>query len=238
MAESHFSDPYVQNNATADRRQQDAQKFNQMVQMLAMANRADGQTMLGFALGKLLHDTWLNYKKKRGQAEYENGANTTLGGEGETADQQTRDALQARNAAQFFHAPTTAQGVWQQTAYHGGLSPAQYYGQQLLNGKPQAQQATQAQPTADTAQTPSLPTYQARAVEQVMGYSPKSGNYFSASVATTPTDAGTAAKPQSWDSAEKTGTNFSDMLKKYSDLQSAIGGYSTPNIPLTQRKFI
>ena len=151
MAESHFSDPYVQNNAIADRRQQDAQKFNQMVQMLAMANRADGQTMLGFALGKLLHDTWLNYKKKRGQAEYENGANTTLGGEDETADQQTRDALQARNAAQFFHAPTTAQGVWQQTAYHGGLSPAQYYGQQLLNGKPQETAAAAQTTTSTTA---------------------------------------------------------------------------------------
>ena len=39
MADSHFNDPYAANNAVADRRQQDAQKFNQMVQMLAMANR-------------------------------------------------------------------------------------------------------------------------------------------------------------------------------------------------------
>ena len=233
MAESHFSDPYVQNNATADRRQQDAQKFNQMVQMLAMANRADGQTMLGFALGKLLHDTWLNYKKKRGQAEYENGANTTLGGEGETADQQTRDALQARNAAQFFHAPTTAQGVWQQTAYHGGLSPAQYYGQQLLNGKPQTQQATQAQPTADTAKTPSIPTYQSRAVQQTMGYSPQTGNYFSMTETATPAT-GTEAKASSWD----TSTKFNDLMKEYGSLNNAIQGYGAPAIPLPLRKTI
>ena len=232
MAESHFSDPYVQNNAIADRRQQDAQKFNQMVQMLAMANRADGQTMLGFALGKLLRGSFDHFKNARDEEARRRGANANI-------TPLTGEALQREeNFRHYMNIPTMQEYV-QQNAYHGGLSPAQYYGQQLLNGKLQAQQAAQAQPTTDTTvQMPSMPTYQARAVEQVMGYSPKSGNYFSASVATTPTDAGTAAKPQSWDSAEKTGTNFSDMLKKYSDLQSAIGGYGAPAIPLPLRKTI
>jgi|GEM_PF-5026519 len=224
----HFNNPYTQDNSVADRRQQDAQKFNQMVQMLSLANRADGQTMLGFALGKLLRGSFEHFKKARDAAAKERGANAKM--------PLTGEALQREeNFRQYMGIPTMQEYV-QKNAYHGGLSPAQYYGQQLLNGKPQTQQA---QPTTDTAaQTPSLPTYQARAVEQVMGYSPQSGNYFSASVATTPTDAGTAAKPQSWDSAEKTGTNFSDMLKKYSDLQSAIGGYGAPAIPLPLRKTI
>lgn len=232
MAESHFNDPYVTNNATADRRQQDAQKFNQMVQMLAMANRADGQTMLGFALGKLLRGSFDHFKNARDEEARRRGANANI-------TPLTGEALQREeNFRHYMNIPTMQEYV-QQNAYHGGLSPAQYYGQQLLNGKPQTQQATQAQPTTDTTvQMPSMPTYQARAVEQVMGYSPQSGNYFSASVATTPTDAGTAAKPQSWDSAEKTGTNFSDMLKKYSDLQNAIGGYGAPAIPLPLRKTI
>lgn len=187
MAESHFNDPYVTNNATADRRQQDAQKFNQMVQMLAMANRADGQTMLGFALGKLLRGSFDHFKNARDEEARRRGANANI-------TPLTGEALQREeNFRHYMNIPTMQEYV-QQNAYHGGLSPAQYYGQQLLNGKPQTQQA---QPTTDTA-----------------------------------------AKPQSWDSAEKTGTNFSDMLKKYSDLQSAIGGYGAPAIPLPLRKTI
>lgn len=210
MADSHFNDPYAANNAVADRRQQDAQKFNQMVQMLAMANRADGQTMLGFALGKLLHDTWLNYKKKRGQAEYENGANTTLGGEGETADQQTRDALQARNAAQFFHAPTTAQGVWQQTAYHGGLSPAQYYGQQLLNGKPQ-ETAAAAQTTTSTTADGNTATTTTEAVKPA-----GTQNVYAAQA----TDWG-KTKPDS-------GTSFSQIIDDLRNRQATLTGQTSP----------
>ena len=180
MAESHFSDPYVQNNAIADRRQQDAQKFNQMVQMLAMANRADGQTMLGFALGKLLRGSFDHFKNARDEEARRRGANANI-------TPLTGEALQREeNFRHYMNIPTMQEYV-QQNAYHGGLSPAQYYGQQLLNGKLQAQQAAQA---------------------------------------------------QSWDSAEKTGTNFSDMLKKYSDLQSAIGGYGAPAIPLPLRKTI
>ncbi|MDD6698201.1 MAG: hypothetical protein PUE51_07645 [Veillonellaceae bacterium] len=150
MADSHFNDPYAANNAVADRRQQDAQKFNQMVQMLAMANRASGQTMLGFALGRLLHDTWMNYKKKRDDDAKAKGASTTLGGEGETADQQAAEKLRQQNAAQLF-APyhKSLMDVAMANTYNGGRSVwddiKQQNMQQAINGArrastPEAQQ--------------------------------------------------------------------------------------------------
>ena len=226
MAESHFNDPYVTNNATADRRQQDAQKFNQMVQMLAMANRADGQTMLGFALGKLLRGSFDHFKNARDEEARRRGANANI-------TPLTGEALQREeNFRHYMNIPTMQEYV-QQHAYHGGLSPAQYYGRQLLNGKPQTQQATQAQPTADTAQTPSIPTYQSRAVQQTMGYSPQTGNYFSMTETATPAT-GTEAKASSWD----TSTKFNDLMKEYGSLNNAIQGYGAPAIPLPLRKTI
>lgn len=210
MADSpHFKNPLVADNSVADRRQQDAQKFNQMVQMLALANRASGQTMLGFAIGKLLRDTWLNYKNKRDQDAHDKGAGTTLGGEGKTADQQTRDALQARNAAQFFDAPTTAEGVWSRNAYHGGLSPAQYYGRQLLNGQPQT--AAAATQTTSTTADGNTATTTTEAVKPA-----GTQNVYAAQA----TDWG-KTKPDS-------GTSFSQIIDDLRNQQATLTGQTSP----------
>lgn len=139
----YFNNPYTPDNSVADRRQQDAQKFDQMVQMLSLANRADGQTMLGFALGKLLHDTWMHYKEKQDADAYEKGANAEL------KPPLTGEALQhEENFRQYMGIPTM-QEAYRQTLYHGGQSPAEYYGKQLLTGSPQTTAAA-AQTTTST----------------------------------------------------------------------------------------
>lgn len=218
MAEyPHFNNPSAQNNFIADRRQQDAQRFNQMVQMLSVANRADGQTMLGFVLGKLLHDTWMHYKKKRDADAYEKGANTEL------KPPLTGEALQREeNFRQYMGIPTM-QEAYRQTLYHGGQSPAEYYGKQLLTGKPQTaaaqpQATAQATPQAVSTQAQAtIPAYQQRAVQQVTGYSPQTGSYFQMTEAKTPT----TTDASSWDSSKK----FDDMRKEFGTLNNMLGGW-------------
>ena len=216
MAESHFNDPYVTNNATADRRQQDAQKFNQMVQMLAMANRADGQTMLGFALGKLLRGSFDHFKNARDEEARRRGANANI-------TPLTGEALQREeNFRQYMGIPTM-QEAYRQTLYHGGLSPAEYYGKQLLTGKPQtaaAQPQATAQATPQAASTQAqatIPAYQQRAIQQVTGYSPQTGSYFQMTEAKTPT----TTDASSWDSSKK----FDDMRKEFGTLNNMLGGW-------------
>lgn len=138
----HFNNPYTPDNSVADRRQQDAQKFNQMVQMLSLANRADGQTMLGFALGKLLRGSFDHFKRARDEEARRRGANANI-------TPLTGEALQREeNFRQYMGIPTM-QEAYRQTLYHGGQSPAEYYGKQLLTGKPQTTAAA-AQTTTST----------------------------------------------------------------------------------------
>ena len=157
----HFNNPYTPDNSVADRRQQDAQKFNQMVQTLSLANRADGQAMLGFALGKLLRGSFDHFKRARDEEARRRGANANI-------TPLTGEALQREeNFRQYMGIPTM-QEAYRQTLYHGGQSPAEYYGKQLLTGRPQttaAQPQTTAQATPQAASTQvqaMIPAYQQR----------------------------------------------------------------------------
>ena len=69
-----WQNPNLSTNKTEERRQKDASNFQKMVQMLGMARQTDGQTMLGFALGKLLRGAYDNYLSK----QYEAGQRATL----------------------------------------------------------------------------------------------------------------------------------------------------------------
>lgn len=136
MADSHFNDPYAANNAVADRRQQDAQKFNQMVQMLAMANRASGQTMLGFALGKLLRSgfqRWYENYLDRGASKEANTYGKTHDGTPKTPDQQAAEKLRQQNAEQLF-APyhRSLMDVAMANTYNGGRTAQDDFQNQFM----------------------------------------------------------------------------------------------------------
>lgn len=104
-----WQNPNTAANATEERRQKDASNFQKMVQMLGMARQTDGQTMLGFALGKLLRGAYDHYKDARDdtkQREFE-AKMKRLGyinadGSIMTPEQQRATDLKRQNAMNFF----------------------------------------------------------------------------------------------------------------------------------------
>ena len=80
-------------NETERRRSGDQNKWNEMLSMLAMANRTDPRTMLGFGLGRLLRNYYLRGYEKRERLKGEEGANALS--QGQTAGQSDA-AAQAR----------------------------------------------------------------------------------------------------------------------------------------------
>lgn len=210
-----YQDPNKQTNDNDLLERQRAENFRNMVQMLGLARATDGQTMLGFALGKLLRGSFEHFKKARDAAAKERGANAKM--------PLTGEALQREeNFRQYMGIPTM-QEAYRQTLYHGGQSPAEYYGKQLLTGKPQtaaAQPQATAQATPQAASTQAqatIPAYQQRAVQQVTGYSPQTGSYFQMTEAKTPT----TTDASSWDSSKK----FDDMRKEFGTLNNMLGGW-------------
>lgn len=210
-----YQDPNKTTNDNDLLERQRAENFRNMVQMLGLARATDGQTMLGFALGKLLRGSFEHFKKARDAAAKERGANAKM--------PLTGEALQREeNFRQYMGIPTM-QEAYRQTLYHGGLSPAEYYGKQLLTGKPQTaaaqpQATAQATPQAVSTQAQAtIPAYQQRAVQQVTGYSPQTGSYFQMTEAKTPT----TTDASSWDSSKK----FDDMRKEFGTLNNMLGGW-------------
>ena len=210
-----YQDPNKTTNDNDLLERRRAENFRNMVQMLGLARATDGQTMLGFALGKLLRGSFEHFKKARDAAAKERGANAKM--------PLTGEALQREeNFRQYMGIPTM-QEAYRQTLYHGGQSPAEYYGKQLLTGKPQtaaAQPQATAQATPQAASTQAqatIPAYQQRAVQQVTGYSPQTGSYFQMTEAKTPT----TTDASSWDSSKK----FDDMRKEFGTLNNMLGGW-------------
>lgn len=210
-----YQDPNKTTNDNDLLERRRAENFRNMVQMLGLARATDGQTMLGFALGKLLRGSFEHFKKARDAAAKERGANAKM--------PLTGEALQREeNFRQYMGIPTM-QEAYRQTLYHGGLSPAEYYGKQLLTGKPQTaaaqpQATAQATPQAVSTQAQAtIPAYQQRAVQQVTGYSPQTGSYFQMTEAKTPT----TTDASSWDSSKK----FDDMRKEFGTLNNMLGGW-------------
>lgn len=62
------------------RKEKKANEWNNMLQMMAMSQRMNDQQMIGFALGKLLKDGWLNYKSQRNFKKDHPTTDTTEGG--------------------------------------------------------------------------------------------------------------------------------------------------------------
>ena len=210
-----YQDPNKTTNDNDLLERRRAENFRNMVQMLGLARATDGQTMLGFALGKLLRGSFEHFKKARDAAAKERGANAKM--------PLTGEALQREeNFRQYMGIPTM-QEAYRLTLYHGGLSPAEYYGKQLLTGKPQTaaaqpQATAQATPQAVSTQAQAtIPAYQQRAVQQVTGYSPQTGSYFQMTEAKTPT----TTDASSWDSSKK----FDDMRKEFGTLNNMLGGW-------------
>ena len=210
-----YQDPNKTTNDNDLLERRRAENFRNMVQMLGLARATDGQTMLGFALGKLLRGSFDHFKNARDAAAKERGANAKM--------PLTGEALQREeNFRQYMGIPTM-QEAYRQTLYHGGLSPAEYYGKQLLTGKPQTaaaqpQATAQATPQAVSTQAQAtIPAYQQRAVQQVTGYSPQTGSYFQMTEAKTPT----TTDASSWDSSKK----FDDMRKEFGTLNNMLGGW-------------
>lgn len=210
-----YQDPNKTTNDNDLLERRRAENFRNMVQMLGLARATDGQTMLGFALGKLLRGSFEHFKKARDAAAKERGANAKM--------PLTGEALQREeNFRQYMGIPTM-QEAYRQTLYHGGQSPAEYYGKQLLTVKPQtaaAQPQATAQATPQAASTQAqatIPAYQQRAIQQVTGYSPQTGSYFQMTEAKTPT----TTDASSWDSSKK----FDDMRKEFGTLNNMLGGW-------------
>lgn len=210
-----YQDPNKTTNDNDLLERRRAENFRNMVQMLGLARATDGQTMLGFALGKLLRGSFDHFKNARDEEAKRRGANAK--------PPLTGEALQREeNFRQYMGIPTM-QEAYRQTLYHGGQSPAEYYGKQLLTGRPQttaAQPQTTAQATPQAASTQAqatIPAYQQRAVQQVTGYSPQTGSYFQMTEAKTPT----TTDASSWDSSKK----FDDMRKEFGTLNNMLGGW-------------
>lgn len=210
-----YQDPNKTTNDNDLLERRRAENFRNMVQMLGLARATDGQTMLGFALGKLLRGSFDHFKNARDEEAKRRGANAK--------PPLTGEALQREeNFRQYMGIPTM-QEAYRQTLYHGGLSPAEYYGKQLLTGKPQTaaaqpQATAQATPQAVSTQAQAtIPAYQQRAVQQVTGYSPQTGSYFQMTEAKTPT----TTDASSWDSSKK----FDDMRKEFGTLNNMLGGW-------------
>lgn len=142
-----WQNPNLSTNKTEERRQKDASNFQKMVQMLGMARQTDGQTMLGFALGKLLRGAYNNYLSK----QYEAGQRATL------HQPLTGEALQREeNFRQYMGIPTMQEYVNQNVGYGGGLTPQQRAAQELLplNTRSASKETTQvATPTKTTTVT-------------------------------------------------------------------------------------
>ena len=84
-------------NGTEQRRSGDQNKWNEMLSMLAMANRTTPQTLLGFGLGRLLRNYYRSEYDKRERLKGEQGA-TELeqGGANSAGQNDTAEAAQAR----------------------------------------------------------------------------------------------------------------------------------------------
>ena len=89
-------------NETERRRDGDQNKWNEMLSMLAMAQRTDPRTLPGFGLGRLLRNYYLRGEEKRERLKGEEGANA-LSQRPTTGQQDTDAAAQARYEDSLFN---------------------------------------------------------------------------------------------------------------------------------------
>lgn len=234
----HYINPYANTNATEERRQKDASNFQKMVQMLGMARQTDGQTMLGFAIGKLLHDWWMNRLKKESDA----GRTATVKGDNTPTDPNvaTKEALQQANAMQFFNVQTPQQ-AWESQLYGGGrsvhdrmrddlarmsLDPS--YLSQVRGSAPQASSTSSLQNYID--RQPDYKQEAANAVLPVPNFQTtvtQNKDSFTNADGQTTTHQQTTVSHPNWDAMEKNAGRqdaFSNLLKRYATLPT--GGWT------------
>lgn len=223
MAEPTYQDPSKGNTGNTE----DDNKFNQMLKLLSVVNGMNGQTLLGFALGRFLKGAYKRWEdgrewKKQREMYTKNGwvhPDGTLYSDEEVRaakEHAWRVAQQKDNATEFWgfdkHDPL---GVNQQ-GYGGGLTPQQRAVQGILGAQAQPTQ-TAAQPT--TAQAADVNT----ATPQPAGTS-------AASQAAQPAQAGTqaASSPSALD-------RFVGQLSGTTGYGRAAANDLTPSIDFLQK---
>ena len=193
-----WQNPNTAANATEERRQKDASNFQKMVQMLGMARQTDGQTMLGFALGKLLRGAYDHYLAK----QYEAGRTANV------KEPLTGEALQREeNFRQYMGIPTMQEYVDRNIGYGGGRTPQERAAINLLPLTGKSASASQ--------HTESVTSPEGTTTAQETSVTPAGGNtYTDMRWATTP-GVKTSGKPSALQLYIDANKNFADALDKY-----------------------